>query len=88
MSVVSWQKSFHLIYRCLLAFEGSIDNLKINNFTENQSEVAHLVLHDSLVCVIAMQAKHFEFATLKFTATELASTSSQVIARKHGLWLI
>ena len=59
MSVVSWQKSFHLIYRCLLAFEGSIDNLKINNFTENQSEVAHLVLHDSLVCVIAMQAKHF-----------------------------
>jgi hypothetical protein len=59
MSIVSWQKSLHLIYRSLLTFKRSINNLKVNHFAENQSKVAHLVLHDSLVSVIAMQAKYF-----------------------------
>ena len=71
-----------LLWLCL-ALERRINEDEVHNFVENLSEVAHLILHDFGVQIVAVEAKHTKLS-LQFLLEALsASTSRQVEAAEH-----
>ena len=58
------QKSLKFFRWLFLRLKGSINYCKIHNFVKNLSEMSHLILHNTSVCIIAMQTKHAQLSRL------------------------